>query len=291
MMDENTFQLHKVVKQASSVLDIISENCTLSKIKIKDGLAKGCCLLVSQRGKSQRIRKAKYMLKPGDTIRFYYSQKILSLPVIQPTLLLEKNTYSCWYKPAGLLSQGTLYGDHCTLLREVQKSFANKKEIKLIHRLDRETNGLVILGHNRNSASYFSRLFQNKHIVKKYKAIVRGVLGKEGETMFFTESIRGKEAKSEATIIRNSENMSELDIVLHTGRKHQIRRHLSQAGFPLIGDPLYGVNKETYPLQLTAYSLGFTSPETERHIELNLPADYHVSIDKLSLPVKASQIK
>lgn len=77
-----------------------------------------------------------------------------------------------WYKPAGLLSQGSKQGDHCSLLRIVEQTM-NRKTF-LVHRLDREANGLMLVAHTEKLAAALSGLFQKNRIDKHYRASVAG---------------------------------------------------------------------------------------------------------------------
>jgi len=252
---------HFTVAHGGVAVDLISHATPLSKTAIKDCLNKGGIWLHRSARKEQRIRKAKLVLQPGDKVSIYYDDAILNLPVPAASCLYTCNNYSIWYKPAGLLSQGTRYGDHCSLMRYARK-VGRIKTPYLVHRLDREAKGLVLLAHTSSAAAKFSELFRNGCIEKRYHAIVAGILGRVNETFQLNEPLDNKPAATSVMVTSHDLLLqrSTLDIILHTGRYHQIRRHLSMLGFPLVGDWKYGGERDQNGLLLTAYSLSFICP-------------------------------
>lgn len=227
-------------------------------------MQKGAVWLKRPGSKEQRVRKAKFQLQPGDHLAVYYDAQILSLIPPSPRLVARQKTYSVWYKPAGLLTQGSLYGDHCSLLRYVEKQPDFGPTVKLIHRLDREAQGLVVLAHNQQAAAALAGLFQTREIEKRYWGVAHGCVGKVGEILTCDSALDGKEACTLVTVreIVPAYDVSVLDILLQTGRNHQIRRHLSMLGHPLVGDTRYGKARSGARLQLCAWYLGFTCPLT-----------------------------
>ncbi len=136
-----------------------------------------------------------------------------------------------------------------------------------MHRLDREARGLVLLAHGRAAAAAFSKLFRTGGVEKRYRAVVHGLVGSCGETRTLDAELDGKSAQTLVTVsdLDVEGGKSTLDILLLTGRYHQIRRHLSAIGHPLVGDDRYGPpNRDRQPLQLTAYELAFRCPFSGR---------------------------
>jgi tRNA pseudouridine32 synthase / 23S rRNA pseudouridine746 synthase len=256
---------HKaIVAEAVNACIFLASSTGLPKGRIKDAMVKGAVWLKRSGHKEQRIRKATYNLLPGDRVDLYYDPLVLALVPPAPRLVAEEKHYSVWYKPANLLTQGTRYGDHCSLLRCAEVFFKYRKEIRPVHRLDREAFGLILLAHTRQGASALSALFRQGKIEKKYRAEVQGIMGSVGESMTLSDPLDGKEAITAISIISHipENNSSTIDILLLTGRFHQIRRHLSGTGHPVIGDPKYGTKRKMpiSPLQLCAYSLQFRCP-------------------------------
>lgn len=212
-------------------------------------------------GKILKIRSLHIQLNPEDKITFYYDSKILSFPELKTAMCLHETVhYGVWLKEAGVVPQGTQTADHTSLLRYVEKM--KKKDVYLIHRLDRETEGLMILGYTSEAAGKLGDLFQKNMIHKTYEAIVKGEL-ERGLKQTINDSLDGKEAITHFEVLGNKNGHSLLTLKIETGRLHQIRRHLESYGHPVMGDPKYGKgNKNRAGLQLLAKSLNFIDPWT-----------------------------
>lgn len=230
-------------------------------------MVKGAVWLKRSGLKEQRIRKASFPLQPGDRIALYYDPEVLALHPEQPECVAMERQYSVWDKPAGLLSQGSRYGDHCSLLRFAEKVPGIAASARLVHRLDREARGLVLLAHGRQAAARLSAMFQTREIEKRYLAEVHGTPGQPGDILVCDAPLDGKASRSTVTLrqVFAERNTSLVEVLLESGRYHQIRRHLSGLGFPLVGDRRYGNRQETASLQLTAFSLAFTCPFTGKN--------------------------
>ena len=245
-------QFELTVKQAGPLIDLLVAKSGLSKRKIKEVMQKGAVWLRKGKGKMQRIRKASVALRVGDSIEFYYDETILERTAPAPKCLWRHEEYSVWFKPAGLLSQGNQFGDHLSLLRLAQLQHPLRKPVYMVHRLDREAQGLVLLAHNKTAARHLSQLFQRQQIDKKYRVIVKGKTEQQG---LITSPLDGKTARSEyyCESYDADTDTSTLAVTIHSGRTHQIRRHLNMINHPVMGDPRYGRgNKADTGLALTA---------------------------------------
>jgi len=243
----------------------------LSRTAVKDAMSKGAAWL--KRGKSQkRLRRSTFKGVAGDVLSLHHNPDILALIPPLPELIADERQYSVWVKPAGLLAQGSLEGDHCSLLRLAELQL--QREVKLVHRLDREAAGLMLIAHTGRAAAAFSALFatgKGDTIRKGYRIRVKGVLAHAGE---IASLLDGKSAVTRYRPVSDDGQRSWLDVDLITGRKHQIRRHFAGLGYPVLGDPQYGQhNKDPNGLQLFAVSMGFTCPlaGTPRHYIWTLP--------------------
>lgn len=251
-----------------SALDFLATRTGISKQKIKDAMNKGA-VWWTLKNKIVRLRRATKELPKGCKIQFYYDAYLLAKKPETPQLVQDEIRYSVWYKPNGLLSQGSQWGDHCSILRWVEVN--QKRNCFLIHRLDADAAGLMIIAHDPQAAAALSTLFQTHALKKYYQAWVQGDL--TNQTFTINSDLDEKTSithinKMIANKIVNQQTQTLLDIQLETGRKHQIRRHLSSIGHPIIGDKLYG--KAAPRLQLLAYALEFDCPITRKHQKIHL---------------------
>jgi len=150
------------------------------------------------------------------------------------------------------------------------------KKLRPVHRLDNPTSGLLLLAKTSQALIELSRQFQARKISKKYLAIVVGHLPQKGK---ITSPINNQEAITLYKVIKYcpSLKVNEISLVelkLLTGRTHQLRIHLSQLGFPILGDKLYG-NQELIltgkGLFLSASELSFWHPKTNELMKFKLP--------------------
>lgn len=251
----------------SEVLQKISK---LDLSVVRDAALKGAVWIQKEgRGKILRIRSVETLVNPNDSISFYYDSRVLSIPELKSVdLVFENSHYGIWNKPAGIVPQGTQAGDHSSLLRYVEKH--RKKEVYLVHRLDRETEGLMIVGYTSEAARLLSDLFQKNKIKKIYQAIILGEVPK-GHKQTINASLEDKEAITHFEVLDSKNGQSLLSVQIDTGRLHQIRRHLDGIGLPIMGDPKYGKgNKNREGLKLLAYSVSFTDPWTKQVVNYQL---------------------
>ena len=261
-----------------TAVDVLGDSTKLTRQSIKQAMTKGAVWLTRNKS-TQRIRRANKPLKSGDELHLYFDNQVLDSTPHAATLVADEGPYSIWYKPYGMLSQGSKWGDHCTINRWVEKNLEHQRPAFIVHRLDRAATGLIIIAHQKKVAAYFSNLFECREIEKKYQAIVEGEFP---DKIKLNSDIENKPALSHAKAIayNPSTNQSLVDVNIETGRKHQIRRHLSKAGFPIIGDRLYGQSDEyNSDLCLTSYYLSFVSPSD------NVKKNYHLP-DNLRLQFK-----
>jgi len=268
------------VKQTAVACQLLADTSGLPKERIKHAMAKGAVWLTRPGKKERRLRKAKFKLQPDDQLQLFYDADILAQSPPEPVSIADPEDYSVWFKPPWLLSQGTRYGDHCSLLRLAEKSNRDI-DYKLIHRLDREASGLMILAHNRNAAMLLSKLFQENMMEKRYFAEVDGKPHIANEGVQLTAALDEKPAKTEILTAYpgNTSQCTLLDIRLHTGRLHQIRRHLADWGHPVLGDPKYGNSEQKQPrtLHLCAWKISFLCPFTQKKVSYQVPLELRPS--------------
>lgn len=252
---------------------LVSVTPELSRQQIKQTMQKGAVWLKPLHKKSQRrLRRITHTLKAGDALFLYFDEHLLALDTEPAPLIADEQQYSIWNKPPGMLAQGTLYGDHCSLLYFAEQHFKPHRPCYLVHRLDSAASGIMLIAHSDRAAAAFSALFQQRAMTKRYHVTVEGLLDKNLSLM--NEPLDNKEAITRIEEnIHHANGRSELSVLIETGRKHQIRRHLAGIGHPVIGDREYGSTFTKEALQLKATTLSFTCPLTKQARDYRLPAE------------------
>jgi 23S rRNA pseudouridine1911/1915/1917 synthase len=253
------------------------------------------------------------IVRGGDTIELTEPplEKIETLPEPIPLeILFEDNDLIVINKPAGLVvhpgaghREHTLVNallNHCTTLSGI----GGKERPGIVHRLDKETSGALVVAKNDAAHRGLSKQFAERTVEKVYLALVAGKLRKPAgvieekiarhpvhrQRMSATAS-RGRAAKTEYHVVRSSDRASLVECRLHSGRTHQIRVHLHHLGHPVLGDKVYAprIAKDFSRQMLHAWKLGFRHPRTEEwnSFEAPLPNDFAAAIE---LTTKSQQL-
>ncbi len=168
----------------------------------------------------------------------------------------------------------------------------------IVHRIDKDTSGLLMVAKNDKAHLHLSTLLSSHDIVRKYHALVHGVMkqdegiidkpigrsSQDRKKMAVVPS--GRKAKTSYKVLERFRNATYVELSLFTGRTHQIRVHMTSIGHPLIGDPVYGSLKPLIKLDkqtLHAKTLGFTHPSTLEHMyfDSELPDYFKAVLKKL----------
>ena len=193
-------------------------------------------------------------------------------------------------KPAGVLSEGDGKNSMPYFLSLELKERGIDASVFVVHRLDRETEGLTVFALNEASAAALSLSFQNGDAVKIYHALCVGVIEKDADVLcdlLFYDRGRGKsfvvdrerkgvrKASLEYSVLRRFSDRTLLSVRLHTGRTHQIRVQFASRGHALCGDRRYGAPSEYgNKLCLCAVSLSFTHPRTKERMSFEIENPY-----------------
>jgi 23S rRNA pseudouridine1911/1915/1917 synthase len=205
-------------------------------------------------------------------------------------------------KPAGLVTHPGAGRADNTLLNALLYRYPELAKLPragIIHRLDKDTSGLLVIAHNLIAHKKLVDELQQRKIKREYAAIVTGVITTGGtieapigrhpvKRTHMAVNNRGKPAITHYRIIKRFSAHTYLRVILETGRTHQIRVHLAHIGYPIVGDPTYG-KKYTSPLKsfkrqaLHAQCLGLKHPRTGKSMEwkTELPKDMEELLETL----------
>lgn len=244
------------------------------------------------------IKKPSYCVKEGDKIEFSIPEE-QSLKIEAENLPLEiiyeDENMAVVNKPSGMLTHPTSTEKSGTLVNALLFRFGeNLSDINgefrrgIVHRLDKNTSGLLMIAKNNKTHEYLADLIKNHNLTKKYRTIVKGNYPKDEDlielpigrhpTQPHKMSVieNGKESTTIVKVLERFKDATYLEITLVTGRTHQIRVHLSSKGFPVFNDTLYGAGMakvKTDEQVLQSYYLRFTKPFSDEIIELKIEPD------------------
>ncbi len=257
-----------------------------SSQKIKEIMAKGAVWLSRPDSRQpSRIRRVKKTVTPGMTLHLYFDDTVLRQEPAGARLIADESAYSIWYKPYGMYSQGTRWGDHCTVYRWVEQHLNPQRAAYTVHRLDRAANGLMIIAHRKRIAAAFTGMFEKRVIEKRYRAIVHGQIPDAATSIPIRTEIDGRSAVSHVQSLQFQPQLKRtlVEVLIETGRKHQIRRHLAEIGYPIVGDRLYSNREDPEDLQLSAHYLSFPCPVSKIRQEYTVPKELVLAMKSASV--------
>ncbi len=253
------------------------------------------------------ITKSGHALKENDTIAVSFPT-LPSLPDLELdsihnniSIIYENEDFLIVYKPAGVIvHKPHTHSNIITLADWLIHSFKEIKSVGaherpgIVHRLDKETSGILVVPRNNNSHAYFGDLFKNRTIQKTYLALVEGHPEKSGviESPITRDPFQkhkmtariasGRPSKTYYTVLEYLDNASLVKVSPVTGRTHQIRVHFASIGHPLIGDKTYGKPSKLIERQaLHAYQLAFKFKDTYYSFCKEMPKDMLDALNKL----------
>lgn len=201
--------------------------------------------------------------------------------------------------PANGNPDGTLVNAVMAICKDSLSGIGGEIRPGIVHRIDKDTSGILIIAKNDKAHINLSEQIKNHEVKKTYIAIVRGIV-KENEATINMPIGRSTRDRKKMAVVKNGKeaithfkvlerdfehNITLLEVTIETGRTHQIRVHLSQIGYPIIGDVAYSNGKNEWGIQgqcLHAKSLQFKHPNTgeEMYLEAQLPEYFKVILER-----------
>lgn len=266
-----------------------------SRSKIQVEIKKGNVLINS------KSVKPSYQLREGDEVEFETTNSAIKIEPenIPLNIIWEDENMLVVNKPSGMLTHPTTIETSGTLVNALLHKYGeNLSDINgefrrgILHRLDRNTSGLLMVAKNNKAQEYLVEKMKQGEITKKYLAVVKGVIEEDEFTinkpigrnpnqphkMAVVEG--GKESISVVRVLERFKDATLIEVHLITGRTHQIRVHLSSIGHPVYNDTLYGFGKmkiKTEEQVLQSYKLSFPQPFEDKIVSLEIPMDEKIN--------------
>ena len=251
---------------------------------------------------NSKRKKPSYKLEDGDEVRVppiktstresqFVPSNIIAL--LKDAIVEENDDYIAINKPEGIASHGGS-GISIGVIETIRNFGRDYRDAKLVHRLDKDTSGCQIIAKNNKFLRRCNKLISERKVKKTYQAIVHGkwtnkdglyeinieknmLIGKERMVKI---SEGGKVAKTFFQAIESSNHFSLIQCELVTGRTHQLRVHLSELGFPIVGDKKYGIKENKLPSssghkkRMYLHANSFISEDLNIHINVKPPKEF-----------------
>ncbi|MGX5691236.1 RluA family pseudouridine synthase [Arcticibacter tournemirensis] len=291
-----------------------------SRNRIQSAIEAGSVLV------NEKTVKSSYKVKPMDVISVVLPHPPRDTEVypedIPLNIVYEDDDVLVINKPAGMVVHpgynnysGTLVNGLVFHFQQLPQLPGNDGRPGLVHRIDKDTSGLLLISKNERSMAWLAKQFFDHSITRKYMALVWGDLEEDGTVSgyigrsikdrrvmdVYDDETRGKWSVTHYKVLERFNYVTLIECQLETGRTHQIRAHMKHIGHPLFSDATYGGDKiisgtifskyrqfvvncfDLIPRQaLHALSLGFIHPSTKKfiHFESDLPADFQAVLQK-----------
>ena len=291
-------KINIIAKRIERLDKLISSNTDFSRSEVVEIIEKNCCVVD---GKIQN--KKSTIINPDSKI------EILSVNSSEKKTYKKIDTYLVdediivVEKPANMITHRASKNNDISLCEHIVNSFPEIKSVGdidrpgIVHRLDKDTSGLMIIARSANAYQKLKEMIKERSISRNYEALVYGkpklkeaiidapIIRDPKNPIKRRVSIGGKESKTSYRIKKNFEEYSLLDVKLFSGRTHQIRVHLEHVGHPVVGDNLYGNKKSKLKRSfLHSSKLEFFHPMNNEklYFESPLPLELKKFIETIS---------
>lgn len=282
-----------IVEESGQRIDkYIAEKQELSRVAVQRLIEKGNILVNGKKAKPS------YAVQVGDEV-------IIQMPEAKETdlkpqdipldIIYEDNDIIVVNKAKGMVVHPAVGNPDGTLVNAIMahckgnlSGIGGELRPGIVHRLDKDTSGLLIIAKNDKAHLRISEQIQNRQVKKTYLALVKGIVPENEATIKMpigrstkdrkkmAVTPKGKEAITHFKVLERFEKYTYLEVNIETGRTHQIRVHMAEIGHPVVGDMVYSNGKNEFNIEgqmLHAYRLEFKHPITEKEmcLEASLP--------------------
>ena len=272
----------KVEENNERIDSYLSKVTEYSRTKISKAIKDGFVLV------NENNISSSYKVKKGDIIS-------ISIPEEEIDIVPEKMNLDIVYeddflavinKASGVVVHPAVGNYSHTLVNGLMYHFneiSNKGSIRpgIVHRLDKDTSGLIIVAKDDKTHEMLSEMIKNKEVDRRYLALVWGVVSHDkgrieapigrdinDRQKYAVTDLNGKDSTTNFSVIERFKEATLIECKLETGRTHQIRVHMNYIGHPIVNDPVYGKRKiiNSFGQMLHSYSLKFTHPITKEDL-------------------------
>ncbi|MBO9490766.1 23S rRNA pseudouridine(955/2504/2580) synthase RluC [Endozoicomonas sp. G2_1] len=281
-------------------------------LKTLKGVPKSMIYRLLRKGEirvNKKRTKPDYKLAADDTIRVApirvseqktpVSTQLNSVASLEQKILFEDELFIVLNKPSGMAVHGGS-GVNFGVIEALRALRPDTKMLELVHRLDRDTSGCLVIAKRRSGLRFLHEQLRNKKVQKFYHALVKGRWSpkltrateglkkndlKSGERVVVVDNVNGKESETRFKVLQHYQGATLVRAFPVTGRTHQIRVHCQTKGHPIACDPKYGhpefdQEMKSVGLQrlfLHAASIEFMHPRLEKRIKVEAPLDDNLS--------------
>ncbi len=310
MEKENKITVMVTFDEINERMDsFLSKKTDFTRSRIQQLIKNGDITVNGKNAKNNKKIKSSYKIEENDRIEIFIpeTEQAEIIPEnIKIDIIYEDEDIAVINKNAGLVvhpAQGHYSGTLVNaILYHIKDLSGINGEIRpgIVHRLDKDTSGLIVIAKNDKAHINLAKMFQEKKKKKTYLAILKGKLTKEKgrivtqigrdtddrkKMTVIKGNDRGKEAITNYNVICSNELFTLVKVYIETGRTHQIRVHMKYMGYPILGDMVYGRKDSEKRQMLHAYKLEFLHPVTEKPMKFisEIPEDFRKALKNIKL--------
>lgn len=290
----------KVEKNNIRLDSFLKDELDISRSKVQKLIKNGRIMVNDKEASSNYLVKENDVITVSDDLSFEIHIEPEDIPI---DVVYEDEYLLIVNKKSGMVVHPAPGNYSGTLVNALMGRFklSNKDNIRpgIVHRIDKDTSGLLVVAKTDAVHDKLSEMIKNKEVERIYIALVEGVINHETGTIdapigrdivnrqkMMVTDINSKDAITHFRVLKRYSDKTLIECKLETGRTHQIRVHMAYINHPIVNDPVYGKSKKTTPFgqMLHSKSIRFIHPVTKKEIyfESELPEEFKNYLDSLS---------